>query len=218
MGTTEAATRAVVEQMGEAINRRDVDAVMACLTDDCVLENSAPAPDGERIAGAAALRRFFDAMLASPRVEVETEEIVMAEAPVDAPRTPRSPEEVPLASCLPTSRPRSLSRPDVLLTWASRASGSAVPRPRHRRVDVGIHRVPDDPVRRPHPPTLIACAPDQTRHRVLHHDELVTRRAGLGIGRQPDRDLVAARPGRHTRVRASFFPQERDVNLFVSAK
>src|SRR2546421_12931162 len=46
-------------------NRPDVDGIMAAMTDDCVFENTSPAPDGKRYQGAAALRsvweQFFEA-------------------------------------------------------------------------------------------------------------------------------------------------------------
>jgi ketosteroid isomerase-like protein len=59
-----ASTAAAVERFNSAFNRHDVDGVMAAMTDDCVFENTGPAPDGERYSGAAAVRafwmRFFD--------------------------------------------------------------------------------------------------------------------------------------------------------------
>ena len=44
-------TRAVVERFNEAFNRHDVDAIMQCMTADCVFENTRPAPDGTRRSG-----------------------------------------------------------------------------------------------------------------------------------------------------------------------
>ncbi len=44
----------------EAFNRHDVDAMMAMMTEDCVFENTYPPPDGERIEGQAAVRRFWE--------------------------------------------------------------------------------------------------------------------------------------------------------------
>jgi ketosteroid isomerase-like protein len=56
-------TLAAVEAFGQAFARCDADAVMVCMTEDCLFENTTPAPDGERLAGAAAVgdfwRRFF---------------------------------------------------------------------------------------------------------------------------------------------------------------
>jgi ketosteroid isomerase-like protein len=74
-----AATLAAVERFSEAFNRQDVDAVMAAMTEDCVFDNTSPAPDGERFVGQAAVRQawreFFDS---SPRARFETEEIFAA--------------------------------------------------------------------------------------------------------------------------------------------
>jgi ketosteroid isomerase-like protein len=65
---------AVVTQFCEAFDRGDVDAVMALMTDDCVFENTSPAPDGERHVGQAAVRKFWEGFFATteePRFENE---------------------------------------------------------------------------------------------------------------------------------------------------
>jgi len=65
---------AVVNRFCGAFDRGDVDAVMALMTDDCVFENTSPPPDGERHAGQAAVRKFWEAFFAgteSPRFENE---------------------------------------------------------------------------------------------------------------------------------------------------
>jgi ketosteroid isomerase-like protein len=70
-------TLAVVERFNEAFNRHDVDAVMALMSDDVVFENTSPAPDGERHAGQAAVRAFWERFFAaSPRANFEAEEIL----------------------------------------------------------------------------------------------------------------------------------------------
>jgi ketosteroid isomerase-like protein len=74
--STTAATIATVERFNEAINRHDVDAVMALMTADCVFENTSPPPDGERIVGQAAMRDFTERMLRdTPAAHFETEEL-----------------------------------------------------------------------------------------------------------------------------------------------
>jgi ketosteroid isomerase-like protein len=71
-----AATLATIDRFNEALNRHDVDAVMALMTDDCVFENTYPAPDGERFVGQQAVRGFWTEMLRnSPAARFSTEEI-----------------------------------------------------------------------------------------------------------------------------------------------
>jgi ketosteroid isomerase-like protein len=71
-----AATLAAVERFNDAFNRHDVDAVMACMTDDCVFESTAPSPDGQRIEGQAAMRAVWEEFFgSSPTAVFEAEEI-----------------------------------------------------------------------------------------------------------------------------------------------
>lgn len=71
-----ASTEAVVRAFGDALNAHDVDAVMAMMTDDCVFENTAPFPDGERFTGQPAVRAFWEQFLGeSPRAHFELEEL-----------------------------------------------------------------------------------------------------------------------------------------------
>lgn len=68
-----AAALDAVERFNDAFNSRDVDAVVATMTHDCVFESTAP-PDGERHEGADAVRAAWAAFFAStpsPRFEVE---------------------------------------------------------------------------------------------------------------------------------------------------
>ena len=72
-------TAAVVERFNDALNRHDVDAVMALMTEDCIFENTYPPPDGERHVGQAAVRAFWEGMLrSSPDAHFETEEMFTA--------------------------------------------------------------------------------------------------------------------------------------------
>jgi uncharacterized OsmC-like protein/ketosteroid isomerase-like protein len=50
----------LVLAFNRALNAGDVDAMMARLTDDCVFENTFPAPDGQRFVGQAAVRAFWE--------------------------------------------------------------------------------------------------------------------------------------------------------------
>jgi ketosteroid isomerase-like protein len=75
----DADTLAAVDRFNEAFNRHDVDAVMRCMTEDCVFENTRPTPDGERFAGAAEVRAFWERFFArSPSARFEAEEIFAA--------------------------------------------------------------------------------------------------------------------------------------------
>jgi uncharacterized protein (TIGR02246 family) len=71
-----ATTIEVVKELEEALNRRDVDAFMALITDDCVFENTSPPPDGERYEGRSAIRAFLeDFFHATPSIDFQTEDL-----------------------------------------------------------------------------------------------------------------------------------------------
>ena len=69
-------TLEAVRRFNEAIDRHDVDGVMASMTEDCVFENTCPPPDGERYAGQDAVRSFWRRFFSSsPDSRFTTEEI-----------------------------------------------------------------------------------------------------------------------------------------------
>jgi ketosteroid isomerase-like protein len=69
-------TLATVNAFNDALNRHDVDAVMALMTDDCVFENTWPAPDGDRYEDQSAVRAFWERLIAdSPAAHFEVEEL-----------------------------------------------------------------------------------------------------------------------------------------------
>ena len=71
-----ATTIKVVKELEEALNRRDVDAFMALITDDCVFENTSPPPDGERYEGRSAIRTFLENFFhATPSIDFQTEDL-----------------------------------------------------------------------------------------------------------------------------------------------
>ena len=71
-------TRAAVERLNDALNAHNLDALMAAFTEDCVFENTSPRPDGQRYAGAEAVRAFWDQWLtANPDARFETEEMIV---------------------------------------------------------------------------------------------------------------------------------------------
>ncbi len=71
-----AGTLDVIERFNAAFNRHDVDAIMALMTDDCVFENTSPAPDGERREGQAAVRSAWEELFGStPGARFDAEDI-----------------------------------------------------------------------------------------------------------------------------------------------
>lgn len=74
MSRLESAIRVVLE-FNEALNRHDVAGMMQLVSDDCVLENAAPAPDGAVYAGKKAVAEFWqDFFRESPQAHIEIEE------------------------------------------------------------------------------------------------------------------------------------------------
>jgi len=70
------ATIKAVEAFNEALNRHDVDAVMAAMTEDCVFENTSPSPDGTRYRGHAEVRAFWERFCKnSPDAAFDAEEM-----------------------------------------------------------------------------------------------------------------------------------------------
>ena len=77
--STTASTLEAVRRFNEAFDRHDVDGIMAAMTEDCLFENTSPPPDGERHAGQAAVREFWDRFFrSSPSASFSIEEIFAA--------------------------------------------------------------------------------------------------------------------------------------------
>ncbi len=71
----EAALR-VVLKFNEAFNRQDVAGMMQLMSDDCVFENTAPAPDGVVYSGKERVTQFWqDFFRASPQAHIDIEDI-----------------------------------------------------------------------------------------------------------------------------------------------
>jgi predicted SnoaL-like aldol condensation-catalyzing enzyme len=71
----ESAIRVVLE-FNEAFNRHDVAGMLRLMSEDCALENMAPAPDGAVYSGKEAVTRFWqDFFRDSPHAHIEIEEI-----------------------------------------------------------------------------------------------------------------------------------------------
>lgn len=75
MSKLEAAMR-IVLAFHEAFNRHDVEGMMKLMSEDCVFENTDPAPDGTRYAGREAVTQFWQNFFReSPNAHIEIEEI-----------------------------------------------------------------------------------------------------------------------------------------------
>ena len=75
MSKLESAMR-VVLAFNEAFNRHDVAGMMQLMSDDCVFESTAPAPDGTVYSGKAAVAQFWqDFFSQAPQAHIEIEEI-----------------------------------------------------------------------------------------------------------------------------------------------
>jgi ketosteroid isomerase-like protein len=75
MAKIESAIRIVLE-FNEAFNRHDVAGMMALMSDDCVFDNTAPAPDGILYSGKEAVTQFWQGFFReSPHAHIEIEEI-----------------------------------------------------------------------------------------------------------------------------------------------
>jgi ketosteroid isomerase-like protein len=77
--STPGSTLDVVQRFNDAINRHDAATVAALLADDTVFENTAPAPDGTRLVGKAAVAAYWERWFVNnPDAKFEAEDIVVA--------------------------------------------------------------------------------------------------------------------------------------------
>ena len=75
MSKFEAGIRTVLE-FNEAFNRHDVDGMMRHMSEDCVFENTDPAPDGTVYSGKEAVTKFWrEFFRESPQAHIEIEEV-----------------------------------------------------------------------------------------------------------------------------------------------
>jgi ketosteroid isomerase-like protein len=73
---TTAATIDVIQRYNEALNKGDVDEVMAAMTGDCVVETPMPPPDGTRLEGQEAVRALWQEFFQSTSsIEFDTEDM-----------------------------------------------------------------------------------------------------------------------------------------------
>ena len=75
MSKVEAGIRIVLE-FNDAFNRHDVDGMMRLMSEDCVFENTAPAPDGTVYSGKESVTQFWQEFFhESPQAHIDIEEI-----------------------------------------------------------------------------------------------------------------------------------------------
>jgi predicted SnoaL-like aldol condensation-catalyzing enzyme len=75
MAKIESAIRLVL-QFNEAFNRHDVAGMMKLMSEDCIFENTAPAPDGTVYSGKEVVTQFWqDFFRESPQAHIDIEEI-----------------------------------------------------------------------------------------------------------------------------------------------
>jgi predicted SnoaL-like aldol condensation-catalyzing enzyme len=75
MSRIESAIRLALE-FNKAFNRRDVAGMMQFISDDCIFENAAPAPEGAIYAGKVAIAQFWQNFFhSSPQAHTEIEDV-----------------------------------------------------------------------------------------------------------------------------------------------
>jgi ketosteroid isomerase-like protein len=62
----------------DAMNSLDLEAVLSFLSDDCVFEDTEPAPDGTRYEGKEAIRAAWTEMMTNSTLRFESEEVFEA--------------------------------------------------------------------------------------------------------------------------------------------
>lgn len=76
MERVESAVRVVIA-FNEAFNQHDIAGMTQLMSDDCVFENTSPAPDGTRYSGKEAVTQYWQDFFAqSPHAHIKVEELV----------------------------------------------------------------------------------------------------------------------------------------------
>ena len=68
----------VVQAFGDAWGAHDLDGALALITDDCLFDNTDPAPDGTSYVGHDAIRRAWQPIFDDPAARFEAEETFAA--------------------------------------------------------------------------------------------------------------------------------------------
>lgn len=75
MSKLESAMRIVLD-FNDAFNRHDLTGMMQLMSDDCIFENTYPAPDGTAYTGKESVAQFWETFFReSPQAHIEIEEI-----------------------------------------------------------------------------------------------------------------------------------------------
>ncbi len=73
MSKLESAIRIVLE-FNEAFNRHDIPGMLKLMSEECIFENTAPAPDGAVYSGKEVITRYWqDFFRESPQAQIEIE-------------------------------------------------------------------------------------------------------------------------------------------------
>ena len=79
MSQVETSIRVVID-FNEAFNQHDIKAMMQLMSDDCLFENTNPAPDGTMIKGKDAVTQFWEAFSVNPRMLISRSRRSLASA------------------------------------------------------------------------------------------------------------------------------------------
>lgn len=70
--------RATIDAFGDAWARHDLEAALALITDDCLFDNTDPAPDGTAYVGKDAIREAWQPIFDDPTSRFDIEETIVA--------------------------------------------------------------------------------------------------------------------------------------------
>jgi len=77
MNNNSSITASIIRVFNDALNSHNIEAVMALMTEDCIFENTFPAPEGSRHVGASDVRRELGGfLLSSPDAHFDEEELI----------------------------------------------------------------------------------------------------------------------------------------------
>jgi steroid delta-isomerase-like uncharacterized protein len=66
----------LLNRFNEAFNQHDAQSMLALMTEDCLFENTYPAPDGTRYQGKGSVKEFWEEFFrSSPEARIEIEEM-----------------------------------------------------------------------------------------------------------------------------------------------